>query len=176
MSYARAQIEKKIDLICKRLIKGKKSKDQKSVKWFYAHKFLSIIFVGGAGAPAFFPIEQMTKGIWVGLAFLLALIFEVYKTFQVEKTAIQALAAHEAFSAIEVELENALEEEDPMNSLIKIQEKVQVLNLNFHMSLPEWNAIMDTELGLLVTRLIDHGQGNWSLSESISEDRIEDDE
>jgi hypothetical protein len=109
------------------------------------------------------PADQMSWAFVVAMtSLILVIVLELYRAFGVEQTALRLLAAKEAYSLLEVETKHALEEDNPLPSLVTVLAQAHSLEKMFHQLLP---PTPKNEVQTLVESLLNdyRPEGGWRL-------------
>lgn len=156
----RTDIEGKIESIGGRIVRGKLAKQNKEVKLYSVNKVVTVLASSLASAGVSHPIivaitdsaqtptltaafNQFTGlPLWLsvlgaGLFLLVVAMRRFYQSGEIEKRAIQSLAAFESFIRLDAQLAGALEVSEPLSQLSSLHEASITLGVNYADVLPE---------------------------------------
>ena len=156
----RPDIEQKIECIANRIVRGKLAKKNWDVKIYrlnrdltvlasalgsagLGHPILTVLSDQGETPPLSAALAQFSGlTMWISIAagaLYVAILLgkRFYQSGEVEKRAIQSLAAFEVFDRLEVQLAGALEVPEPLSQLSSLHEASVTLEMNYKSVLPD---------------------------------------
>lgn len=163
--------------IAEYVVKGRHSTDGWEVRYYTYHRVLSVVLaVLGAAGLVTLKVEagQLQGAVsWAALvgglaALLLNIALELYKTFHVEENALQALAAQQATSQLELNTKIGLRNPDPMPTLTSVLTEADGLARTF-------DRVMKTspkpEVDSMVCEWADRYYGDWVLTDVLPQSK-----
>ena len=156
----RTDIEQKIECVANRIVRGKLAKNNREVKVYRVNRDLAVLAsaLGSAGighpilavlgdqgeTPALSAALTNFAGLpmWIsivaGMLYVAVLLGRrYYQSGDIEKKAIQSLAAFEVFDRLEAQLAGALELKEPLSQLSSLHETSVTLEVNYKNVLPD---------------------------------------
>lgn len=167
---ARAKLVRRIEVLCDRIIRGRHATDRWQVKFHRALRLASIVLssLGGAGLIAQQPTPGQVEGSsWAVIGSFISLLagiaLQVSNELGIERIALEARAAAEAFSLVEVSLEIVLIEEDPLELVTKLIDEAGSLLQKYHGVIPRFSGDYAQEAGQLTQALVQKFGADWNL-------------
>lgn len=128
---------REVRFVARRIVQSQKAKRELAVWLYWIHVGLVVLFslLGTAGLLATKP-EDLSLGRGPGfvlalVSFIVIVVLELYRAYQIEKIALKKLAAHEAFTLVERRAENALTDTKPWEQFEAILADVRTLAVTF---------------------------------------------
>ena len=161
---------RKIGFVCTAIVRGKQAKRSKSVIFYRWNILLNVVLyvLGGAGVVQISPNNSTSSGsthlLGLGSGALgLAIVLELYKRFGIEQGAISALAAYDAFVVIELNLNEAVQQDgDPTDQINVVLKDSNTLLRNFIKALPPDNENIYTMANALRDAVLEK-RLNWTI-------------
>lgn len=189
----RPDIESKIEHIAERIIRGRRAKDNQAVKIYRILRISTIVASAAASAGLSHPIISVLQSpgnvdkasvisdtvpglpLWLTIASVLIYIAlfvmrQWYHTDNIEKKAVQSLAAHDSFIRLEAQLEGLLEDEEPRTQLTSLHDNAVALGVNYADVMASRNVCRD-EIASYAKDLINEKCRNWNSQMSPDERR-----
>ena len=180
----RPDIESKIEHIGDRIVRGRLAKGNAAVKWYRLYRATTIAasaltsigltnplitLLGDKGSEV---TVAQAFGTWSGLpmvfsflgvfAFVVAAVaFAFYRQEKIEERAIQSLGLSEAMQRLEVEFLTSLEQQDPMEPLLGVYERVCALENTHFQAMPP-RAEARTDVKTYVQSVVSEYCKNWT--------------
>lgn len=173
-----ARVVQKIKIVSVRIVRGKMAATKKEVQ-IYKYQRIATAVIASLGS-ATLTLKQLPNGqpippnslVWGSVAaFVVILALELYKMFGVEQTAINAIAAGETFRELEVKLDEALEQENPILDLNKVVEESGTFLRNFLKVIPDENESMRQTGEKLANEFVQKHRTGWQFP-ALREERL----
>jgi hypothetical protein len=166
------QLLEKIKTICERMVRVRNSARTHAVTWYWFQVLVAVLVPALSGA-GLMVVNQSEKPLvnaanpWVFVSglitFLLSVQFGMYKAFGVEQTAIQLLAAKEAYRKLLRQLESAVTKEEPAEAIIRLYEESESHWTSLCLMLDMRRASKD-DVAVLLNEIVSDYPTKWKIT------------